>query len=594
MSIEKIDYLDEVTKRLKITLDEIDNERAIQIKKLEDEEKQLRDRLRNLDKEKHKIASANGDVNASGNDVLEINAGGKVITVKRATLMQLQDSRLEAMFSGRWDKKLTRDSNGRIFLDVNGDCFQAIVDFMNELAISSEDEPPDPPSVDDELQKILEHQMNLFGLFDHNKIESNIITEHSDAVILHNWLEEDKSGGELELLYRSSRDGQSGEAFHSKCDNKGPTVVIIETTEGGVMGGYASSTWKSVDQWTPDENSFLFALSGFEIPSPCKMKLKNANSRYAIYNSASYGPTFGGGHDLYTNGRELKLGHLGHTYERGPIEPTAGSRTYDIKEVEVFQVTDNPTPLPNQRKKRLLSRNTVKKVEAVDIFSKKVNDAINDKWTALQELEVEVLSLEESFKDEEHFIESFGSGDINDIVMLNVSGTMMAISRAALLLCQDSVLAQQFDDSKWTEQGSTNPRVNDWAPDDVTNWVKSVKDVPDEIATLFWENEIKGSELLALDKDGLEMIGVKRVGTICLLLKEIRHLEEASQDTATLIEYSPYCFGKVLDYLRLKHLHTLGLIDEPALPTVCESQKKRFEKVVKYYFPGKSSKFILG
>ena len=42
----------------------------------------------------------------------------------------------------------------------------------------------------------------------------------------------------------------------------------------------------------------------------------------------------------------------------------------------------------------------------------------------------------------------------------------------------------------------------------------------------------------------------------------------------------------MLDYLRLKHLHALGLVDEPALPTVCESQEKRFEKVVKYYFPG--------
>ena len=599
MSIEKIDDLDEVTKRLKITLDEIDNERAIQIKKLEDIEKQLRDRLRNLDEEKHKTASANGDVNASGNDILEINAGGKVVTMKRATLLQLQGSRLEAMFSGRWDKKLTRDNYGRIFLDVNGDCFQAIVDYMNELAISSEDEPPDPPSVDDELQHILQHQMYLFRLVDHYKIESNIVTGHSDAAILRNWLEEDGIVGELELLYRSSRDGQSGSEFHSKCDNKGPTVVIIETHGGGVIGGYTSSSWKIGDQWTPDENAFLFALSGFEIPSPCKMKLKNANRGYAIYNNASYGPTFGGGHDLRTIGGELYL-NLGHTYERGPFGPfgpfgpTAGCLNYDIKEVEVFQVTDNPTPLPNQRKKRLLSRNTVEKVEAVNMFSEKVNGAINDKWTALQELEVEVLSLEESFRDEELFIESFGSGDINDIVMLNVSGTVMAISRAALLLCKDSVLAQQFDDSKWKEQGSTSPRVNEWAPDDVTNWVKSVKDVPDEIATLFWENEIKGSELLALDKDGLDMIGVKRVGTVCLLLKEIRQLEEASQDTATLIEYSPYCFGKVLDYLRLKHLHTLGLIDEPALPTVCESQKKRFEKVVKYYFPGKSSKFILG
>ncbi len=68
---------------------------------------------------------------------------------------------------------------------------------------------------------------------------------------------------------------------------------------------------------------------------------------------------------------------------------------------------------------------------------------------------------------------------------------MMTTSRATLLLCEDSVLAQQFDDSKWTEQGSSSTRVKDWTPDDVTNWVKGVRDVPDDIATLFWENEIK-------------------------------------------------------------------------------------------------------
>jgi hypothetical protein len=180
--------------------------------------------------------------------------------------------------------------------------------------------------------------------------------------------------------------------------------------------------------------------------------------------------------------------------------------------------------------------------------------------------------------------------------MLNVSGTTMTTSRATLLISEDSVLAQQFDDTKWTEQGSAcaSPSVKDWTPDDVTNWVKSLKDVPDGIATLFWKNEIKGPELLAFNESGLKMIGVKRAGTICLLLKEIKQLDEASLDSVTLIEYSPYCFGKILDYLRLKHLHSLGLIEEPALPTVCEAQQKRFEKVVKYYFPGNSAKFILG
>jgi hypothetical protein len=42
-------------------------------------------------------------------------------------------------------------------------------------------------------------------------------------------------------------------------------------------------------------------------------------------------------------------------------------------------------------------------------------------------------------------------------------------------------------------------------------------------------------------------------------------------------------------------LYSIGLIiKEPALPQVDESQKPRFEKVVKYYFPGDAAKIMLG
>jgi len=591
--IDKLDDLDEASNNLKNVIDEIDRERAIQINKLEAKEKQLLDRLNKLDVKKLKLATDNGNIDVSADDFIEINAGGKVIAVKRATMTQLRGTRLEALFSGRWDKKLVRDSSGRIFLDVNSDCFQAIVDYMNELAISSADEPPEPPTVDDELQHILAHQMNLFGInFNERSPDSNIIKQYSDVKILHDWLKEDGSNGDLNLLYRSSRDGLTAQDFHNKCDNKGRTIVIIQTTEGGVIGGYTNTAWKGSQSCYGFANkAFLFALSGFGLTSPCKMKLKNASRQYAIYNHSSCGPAFGR-YDFTVNNSKVHLG-IGGAYERGPSKQLTRGKSYDIKEMEVFQVTDNPSTPHDPREKQPLS---VKGVATIDTFSKEVNDAINDKWTTLQQLEAEVLSLEESFKDEEQFIEIFGSGDTNNVVVLNVSGTTMTTSRATLLLSEDSVLAQQFDDTKWTEQGSAcaSPRVKDWTPDNVTNWVKSLKDVPDDIATLFWKNEIKGPELLAFNESGLKMIGVKRAGTICLLLKEIKQLDEASLDAATLIEYSPYCFGKILGYLRLKHLHTLGLIEEPALPTVCESQQKRFEKVVKYYFPGNSAKFILG
>eukprot|EP00984_Skeletonema_dohrnii_P019453 scaffold9295_cov75-Skeletonema_dohrnii-CCMP3373.AAC.4 len=207
----------------------------------------------------------------------------------------------------------------------------------------------------------------------------------------------------------------------------------------------------------------------------------------------------------------------------------------------------------------------------------------------------EILSLEDSFTDEERFIESFVSGCTSDIVMLNVSGTMMATKRATLLVVEESMLAQQFDDSKWTEQGSNKSQVKQWTTEDVVEWVSTVEGIQDDVSNLFTENKINGSELLALDKDGLQMIGVKRVGTLCLLFDEIKSLKETvGQDVATLIEHSPYCFGKILDYLRLKHLNALDLTGQPPLPTVCDRRKETYDKVVKYYFPGDSSKLILG
>jgi hypothetical protein len=214
--------------------------------------------------------------------------------------------------------------------------------------------------------------------------------------------------------------------------------------------------------------------------------------------------------------------------------------------------------------------------------------------TTLSTLNSEILSLEESFKEEEQFIDSFARGNTSDIVTLNVSGTIMATRRDTLQITEDSMLAQQFDDTKWTEQGNS-PKVKEWTTDDVAKWAKSIEDVPDDVAQIFVENEIKGSELLVLDRDGLKDIGVQRVGTLCLLQDAIGKLKkEASQDVVTLIEHSPYCFGKILDYLRLKRFSSMGLGKDPAPPIVCEHKKDMFEKVVKYYFPGVSSKSILG
>jgi hypothetical protein len=52
-----------------------------------------------------------------------------------------------------------------------------------------------------------------------------------------------------------------------------------------------------------------------------------------------------------------------------------------------------------------------------------------------------MTKLEESFEDEQTFIEKFVHGDTKDVVSLNVSGVRMVTTRSTLCIANDSVLA---------------------------------------------------------------------------------------------------------------------------------------------------------
>lgn len=54
-----------------------------------------------------------GGKEVKGDDVLELNVGGQTMDIKRSLLTQLGDTRLAAVFSGRWDKRLPRDRKNR-------------------------------------------------------------------------------------------------------------------------------------------------------------------------------------------------------------------------------------------------------------------------------------------------------------------------------------------------------------------------------------------------------------------------------------------------------------------------------------------------
>eukprot|EP00984_Skeletonema_dohrnii_P000358 scaffold120_cov134-Skeletonema_dohrnii-CCMP3373.AAC.1 len=111
----EMDELERAAKRLKSTVDDHQSSLSVEMQKLDDEEKRIRDRLNVIDEKKRESADANGGVDVKDDDLIEINAGGKIIAAKRGVLTQRKGTRLEALFSGRWEKNAARQQWQNVF-----------------------------------------------------------------------------------------------------------------------------------------------------------------------------------------------------------------------------------------------------------------------------------------------------------------------------------------------------------------------------------------------------------------------------------------------------------------------------------------------
>ena len=85
-----------------------------------------------------------------------------------------------------------------------------------------------------------------------------------DKKFIAAWILNGKSGKniELELIYKASKDGYKAIDFHSKCDGKGPTLVIILANKR-LFGGYTTQAWNSSSPtgFKEDANAFTFSLT---------------------------------------------------------------------------------------------------------------------------------------------------------------------------------------------------------------------------------------------------------------------------------------------------------------------------------------------
>lgn len=110
--------------------------------------------------------------------------------------------------------------------------------------------------------------------------------------------------------------GSTASNFHAAADGKGATFVLMRASEdNGVtwktVGGYDPLSWDSSGSYHMSYDQATWTAFLFNLTDGVK---KDQTNQYQTFNYGVYGPTFGGGHDLYVN-NFLNVGYSnGYTY----------------------------------------------------------------------------------------------------------------------------------------------------------------------------------------------------------------------------------------------------------------------------------------
>ena len=164
---------------------------------------------------------------------------------------------------------------------------------------------------------------------------SSIIKDNENIKMISNWIMPNKKI-KYTQIYKSTRDGGTGQDFHRHCDNKGPTLTLFETTNGYIFGGYISISWESPSSWVfkgNDDNAFIFSVNN-------KLKFPILNKSKVIYNHKDYGPDFGSDDIYLSNQNFLNNDSSSSNNEqyKAPPEKITGGSSFRIKELEVYLV----------------------------------------------------------------------------------------------------------------------------------------------------------------------------------------------------------------------------------------------------------------
>ena len=135
-----------------------------------------------------------------------------------------------------------------------------------------------------------------------------------------------------------TRDGYDCSDFHRCCDNKGETLLLIQTDKNYKIGAYTPLNWvtpSSGEVNNPNDNkTFLFSLN--QMVKYSKIPGNNNTAR----SQKEFGPLLGNGTDLGIK-KDMRTGWSNNGSFLKNREITNGESDFKISEIEIFQVLNN-------------------------------------------------------------------------------------------------------------------------------------------------------------------------------------------------------------------------------------------------------------
>ena len=194
----------------------------------------------------------------------------------------------------------------------------------------------------DEIKKLMKEKKNKdnFETFD-----SKILTKPEEFEFIEKVLKNNENFlknkiFKPKLLYRATKDGDSSEMFHKKCDNIKGTLTLVKTKKAFIFGGYTNMKWTDYscyDRDRKDDDAFCFSID-------LKKIYKSKKTDRSIQCDNDYGPIFGStffriNNNCLINGGKMDE-KLNENYEgqQKENEINNGETNFGIIEVEVFDI----------------------------------------------------------------------------------------------------------------------------------------------------------------------------------------------------------------------------------------------------------------